>query len=103
MQTSNKQKQNCNQLFRLTKEQVQEPTAVLNYFFECYHLKDLRELLWDWLLTALGSDNGTYAKGRERSNLIFLYEKLESLAEAAYLLQQPPSKKHKSRKKNDAL
>jgi hypothetical protein len=99
MQTSNKQKQNCNQLFRLTKEQAQEPATVLNYFFECYHLKDLRELLWDWLLTALSSDNGTYAKGRERSNLIFLFENLESLAEAAYLLQKQPGKKYKAKKK----
>lgn len=100
MQACNKQKQEHNQLIRLTKEQQQEPTAVLTYFFECYHLKDLRELLWDWLLTALGSDNGTYAKGRERSNLIFLYEKLELLAEAAYLMHQnQPVKKGKRKKK----
>lgn len=100
MQTCNKQKQNHNQLIRLTKEQQQEPAAVLSYFFECYHLKDLRELLWDWLLTALSSDNATYAQGRERSNLIFLYEKLESLAEAAFLMQQyPPAKKGKQKKK----
>lgn len=100
MRTCNKQKQNHNQLLRLTKEQQQEPAAVLSYFFECYHLKDLRELLWDWLLTALGSDNATYAQGRERSNLIFLYEKIEALAEAAYLLcQEQPAKKNKRKKK----
>ena len=101
MQACNKQKQIHNQLLRLTKEQQQEPGAVLTYFFECYHLKDLRELLWDWLLTALSSDNTTYAKGRERSNLIFLYEKLESLVEAAYLMHQhQPAKKGKRKKKS---
>lgn len=101
MQACNKQKQIHNQLLRLTREQQQEPGAVLTYFFECYHLKDLRELLWDWLLTALSSDNVTYAKGRERSNLIFLYEKLESLVEAAYLMHQyQPPKKGKRKKKS---
>jgi hypothetical protein len=100
MQASMKQKRKHNQLLRLTKEEQQQPAAVINYFFECYHLTDLRELLWDWLLTALGSDNGTYAKGRERSNLIFLYEKLESLAEATYLMHQDqPDKKGKRKKK----
>lgn len=99
MQASIKQKRQHNQVLRLTKEEQQQPAAVIAYFFECYHLKDLRELLWEWLLTALGSDNGTYGKGRERSNLIFLYEKLESLAEATYLLYQDQATKKDKRKK----
>jgi hypothetical protein len=99
MQTFNKQQSNHNQLLRLTKEEQQEPGAVLTCFFENYHLKDLRELLWEWLLTALGTDNSTYAKGRQRSNLIFLYEKLESLTEAAYLLHQSQLAQKGKRKK----
>lgn len=92
---------NHNQLLRLSKEQQQEPGAVFTCFFECYHLKDLRELLWDWLLTALGTDNSTYSKGRERSNLIFLYEQLELLTEAAYLIHQRqlPAKIKRKKKK----
>lgn len=99
MQTFNKQSSNHNQLLRLTKEEQQEPGAVLTGFFECYHLKDIRELLWEWLLTALGTDNGTYAKGRQRSNLIFLYEQLESLTEAAYLMHQSQLAQKSKRKK----
>lgn len=101
MGASNKPKLNEQLLLRLTDAQQAHPASVFVHFFECYHLKDVRELLWDWLLTALGSDNGVYAKGRDRSNLIFLYEKLETMAEAAWVLhkQQPPSPKRKGKKK----
>lgn len=100
METCSKPTQNPHQLLRLTREQQQDPLTVLACFFECYHLKDLRELLWDWLLTALSTDNATYAKGRDRSNLIFLYEKIELLTEAAWIIyQQPSAKKHKRKRK----
>ncbi|WP_276479699.1 hypothetical protein [Paraflavitalea pollutisoli] len=85
MEICHPQKEITNQLMRLDQSQQADPSAVIRYFFECYHLQDLRELLWDWLLTALSSDNGTYSRGSDRSNLIFLYENLEKLAEAAYL------------------
>ena len=101
METCIQQKESANQLLRLDPEQQQDPTAVIRYFFECYHLKDLRELLWDWLLTALSSDNGTYSRGTDRSNLIFLYENIEKLAEAVYLKHGKPIalKPHKKKKK----
>lgn len=101
METCLQQKGNLQQLLRLTKEQQLDPRGVIDYFFECYHLQDLRELLWQWLIAGLSSDNGTYPKGTDRSNLIFLYENIESLAEAVYLMQlaRPVSKRKKKKKK----
>jgi hypothetical protein len=88
------------QLLRLSEEEQKAPQDVLKVFFDCYHLKDLHEVLWDWLLAALSTDSGIYDRGRERSNLIFLYQKLETLVEAAYLLNfKKPEKKAKRKKK----
>ena len=88
------------QLLRLSEEEQKAPQDVLKVFFDCYHLKDLHEVLWDWLLAALSTDSGIYDRGRERSNLIFLYQKLETLVEAAYLLNfKQPEKKAKRKKK----
>lgn len=99
METCLQQKEITNRLLRLSHDQQADPTAVIRYFFECYHLQDLRELLWDWLLTALSSDNGTYSRGRDRSNLIFLYENLEKLAEATYLKYGKEARFRKGKKK----
>lgn len=74
-----------NELARLTKEQKENPLSVLDNFFDTYHLHDLREVLWEWLTAGLTSDRA-FSSARDRSNLIFLYEHVESLAEAAYLL-----------------
>ena len=83
----------------LSKEEQQDPIAVLHVFFDCYHVKDLHEVLWDWLLAALSTDSGIYDRGRERSNLIFLYQKLETLVEAAYLLHFKQKKTKVARRK----
>jgi hypothetical protein len=99
MSTKKKKPQQPAQLLHLSKEQQQQPLEVLACFFDCYHLKDLRELLWDWLLAALGTDSGIYDKGRERSNLIFLYQKVEALVEAAYLLRLEQSTEKRKKKK----
>jgi hypothetical protein len=93
-----KKTQQTAQVVRLSKEEQQQPIDVIACFFDCYHLKDFREMLWDWLLAALGTDSGIYDKGRERSNLIFFYQKMETLVEAAYLLQATEQKKEKKKK-----
>jgi hypothetical protein len=90
----------------LSKEEQQDPIAVLHVFFDCYHLKDMHEVLWDWLEAALSTDSGFYDRGRERSNLIFLYKKLETLVEAAYILhlrQAEKKKNHRKKKRHIAL
>lgn len=67
--------------------------GVLDDFFRCFHVEDVREMLWEWLVAALSTDSGSYSTGYDRSNLIFVYERMEMLIEAAYGL-------HRRRKKS---
>lgn len=60
---------------------------VLNDFFECYHLNDVRDLFWKWLVEVLSSPGSISAEALERGNSIFFYEKIELLIEACYILR----------------
>lgn len=82
-----------NQPLRLSDEERQNLYGVLEDFFSSFHLQDIRAILWDWLVAALSSESGAYDSGYARSNLIFVYERLEMLIEAAYGL-------HNQRKKS---
>ena len=72
----------------LTSEQQQNLPAILEDFFQNFRLQEVQEILWQWLVVALSSDKTNYSTGQERSNLIFFYEKLLELSEAAWLLAQ---------------
>lgn len=77
-----------NQLRRLTEEEQQNPLAVIHNFYDTYHLNELRQELWDWLTAGLTNDSSSFKDGRSRSDLIFLYEQMECLTEAAFLVLQ---------------
>jgi hypothetical protein len=83
----------------LSDEQKQDPYGVLDDFFSCFHVQDVRELLWDWLVAALSAESGAYGSGYERSNLIFVYERIEYLIEAAYGLHRRRKKSIKRKQK----
>lgn len=95
----NKKLKAFNQLTCLSQEEQENPAEVLEAFFENYHLKEIKEYLWDWLVAALSSNNGTYQTGEARSNLLFFYENIETLAEAIFLLHQKNMESNTSRKK----
>jgi hypothetical protein len=63
--------------------QIQDPYVVLEDFFSCFDLYYIRKVLWDWLVVALSSESGTFNSGYSRSNLIYFYERVELLIEAA--------------------
>lgn len=72
-------------------------------FFDSYHLEEVRQILWSWMVEVVTSQRSIASSPRDRNNNIFFYEKIESLVEAAYLLQVknkakkgPPKKKSKS-------
>lgn len=75
-----------NRILRLSPNEIKDPRLVVAEFFMTYHLKDVREDLWEWLSAGLTSSNEYFNTGRDRANLIFLYENLEKLVEASYLL-----------------
>ncbi|OQP45096.1 hypothetical protein A4D02_34665 [Niastella koreensis] len=87
-----------NQPIRLTKEQKRDPLPVLDDFFECYHLNEVRYILWEWLTEALSSQRSVAIEPLERNNHIYFYEKIEGIIEAAYVIKK---KIHKHRHKRE--
>ncbi|OQP50695.1 hypothetical protein A4H97_02315 [Niastella yeongjuensis] len=81
-----------NQPLRLTDEERNNPFLVFQDFFESFHLNDVREQLWNWLIEVVSSPNSISSEPLERSNHFYLYEKIEAVIEACYIIrnQEPP-------------
>ena len=84
MRTQNKHPRWMNEPLRLSRKQRKKPALVIDDFFEHYHLQDVRELLWNWTVEIISSENNLSYSAQERSNILFFYEKLEMLVEAVY-------------------
>jgi hypothetical protein len=82
-----------NEPLRLTKEQKDNPALILQGFFESYHLHEVREMLWEWLVEVISSRNSISNEGIVRNNHIYFYEKLEQVLEACFVLQKESSVK----------
>lgn len=100
MRTYNKHPQWFNQPLRLSEEEKQNPALVLDAFFECYHLNEVRELLWNWLVEVISSAHGISNDPHERNNHVYFYEQLEALVECAYIMQKKIHKQMRKRKKH---
>lgn len=99
MGTMNRHPQWEKQPQRLSEEERQNPYLLLEDFYSCFHVVDIREIMWDWLVAALSSESGAYTTGRARSNLIFVYEKLESLIEATNEINKRRKRKLKQKQR----
>ena len=95
MRTVNTHPQLDNQPLRLTEEERQDPYIVLDDFFSNFHLQDMREMLWDWFVAAMSSESSAYNTGYARSNLVFVYEKLELFIEAVQVINKRRKKRQK--------
>jgi len=73
---------------RLTREQQKNPLQVFAEFFDASSLGNLREDLRRWYEAAVSSDCEVYTSGVDRSNLFFLYNQIEILIEASFVLHQ---------------
>ncbi|AEV97464.1 hypothetical protein A4D02_35905 [Niastella koreensis] len=93
--TYNKHPQWYNQPLRLTKDQKRDPLPVLDDFFECYHLNEVRETLWQWLTGVLSCQRSVAIEPLDSNNYIYFYEKIEGIIEAAYVMKR---KMHKHRR-----
>ncbi|WP_205514318.1 hypothetical protein [Longitalea arenae] len=87
-----------NQPLRLSKEQKKDPLPVLDDFFQCYHLNEVRQTLWEWLTDILSSQRSISIEPLDRNNHIYFYEKLEGIVEAAYVIKR---KIHKQRQRKE--
>lgn len=96
--TYNNHPQWYNQPIRLTKDQKRDPLPVLDDFFECYHLNEVRQTLWEWLTEVLSSQRSLAIEPLDRNNYIYFYEKIEGIIEVAFVIK---NKIHKHRRKQE--
>jgi|GEM_PF-2895367 hypothetical protein len=88
MQTAKLGRKWRHRTIRLNAHERQHPLEVMDEFFACFDLNDVRNTLWDWLVEVLSNDGSLSEPGRVRSNQIFFYEKMETLVEAAFLCKR---------------
>jgi len=80
---------------RLTEEQRNDPFLVFKDFFECFHLNDTREILWDWLTGIVSISSRVLNQPHYCNNQIYFYEKFEELIEAALLITKSAQSKER--------
>jgi HEPN domain-containing protein len=66
----------------LTLEEIEQPLKVLEAFFDCYHLPQARACLKEWL------DNSLRAEDVNGARMLFIYDTINKLMEAAWLILQ---------------
>lgn len=97
--THNKHPQWYNQPLRLTKEQKTNPVLIFDEFFQCYHLNETRQLLWEWLTEVVTSSRSISGDSHERENHMFFYEKMEELIEAAFIIKKRANKQQRKKER----
>jgi hypothetical protein len=71
---------------QLTPEEVQQPTRVLHELFDYAHLPELRAVLWEWLKCTVTGGFVETMDLQQRNSILFLYEHMQKLIEAAHLI-----------------
>lgn len=88
MRTLNKHPDWYNQPLRLSKEELVDPRIIIENFFETYHLEEIREILWDWLVEVISSERSISLEAKQRNDHMYFYEKIELLVEAAFVINK---------------
>lgn len=70
----------------LNKEEVADPNIVLDEVFDYAHLPEWRSLLWEWLKITVSGTYNTESAEYDRYSILYTYEKLQKLIEAAHLI-----------------
>ena len=78
---------------RLSIPEMENPYLVLKEFFECYHLTDIRGCLKEWLNEVLRPDEIL------QMDYVHVYDQVEKLIEAAWLLHTRQCKKKNKKPK----
>lgn len=75
-------------LHTLDAAETNDPMLVIDELFDFSDLPGIRELMWDWLKATVTCTYHKELPREERTAIIALYEKMEKLVEAAYLIKQ---------------
>lgn len=88
MKTYNNHPQWYNEPMRLNEAQTNNPTPIFDEFFQCYHLNEVRQTMWRWLVTVVSSTGSVSNDHHERNNDLFFYEQIEMLVEGVWVLRR---------------
>ena len=76
------------------KKAIKDAQLSFSHFFDCYHLPEVKEELWEWFSAAITRENSIYDDGVKRNNLVTLYENLELLIDAAWKIHSSKQDSH---------
>ena len=88
MKTHNSHPQWYNQPLRLNEDQLKNPALIFDDFFQCYHLNEVRQTMWQWLVAVVSSAGSVSDDHHERNNHMYFYEKMEALVEGVWIMRQ---------------
>src|SRR5688572_21446519 len=97
--THNNHPQWYNQPLRLSEEQRRNPLEVFEEFFQCYHLNESRQTMWEWLAEVISSPHKISSDPHDRDNHMYFYEKMEELIEAAFIITKRTRKRQRKQAK----
>jgi hypothetical protein len=72
---------------KLSLEEYETPEKVIDQFFNIAQLPQARWHLWEMMKTLVTGDFATM-RSSDRSSLLFFYEQIEKLVEAAHVIYQ---------------
>lgn len=78
---------------RLSPEEIENPFLSIEHLFEEMDLSTIKQILWEFLKAAVTSNHNKYLSKRDRREILYLYEHLERLLEAAHLINEGRSPK----------
>jgi hypothetical protein len=88
MKTYNNHPRWYNEPMRLNEEQAKRPALVFDEFFQCYHLNEVRQTMWQWLVTVVSSAGSVSNDPHGRNNDLYFYEQIEMLVEGVWVMQR---------------
>lgn len=85
MKTTTTQKDNF-QPQKLSATEIANPYLVVYELFDYAHVPEIKEILLNWLKATVTGNYNQHLTRRERAELVFFFEKMERLVEAAHLI-----------------
>lgn len=76
---------------KLSADEIENPQTVIHQFFDYANLPQVRAHLWEWLKSTVTGDYITLSR-QEKGNLIYFFEQLEKLVEAAHIIHERSKK-----------
>lgn len=73
----------------LNSQQLEQPSLAFEEFFDNFDLPSTYCHLWQFAKAWMGSEYADGLTARQRGEIVFFYERLGALLEAAFLTQQP--------------